>query len=355
MCENNGHNACCIDFQWYVLANAAVLFVTNDTFGVLYGDFSCSLYQKNVYGNQDPASTIVLYGEQAYPGYCYLSDWISGEKRIPNKKQMSPNDYIVLPELYQTPVIPCPTYPDTRVTFPTVPSSATPEKTMENTIAAVNNTPWVDIVTEAGALNPTLPGEQTDDDVVPVSNWEWWDKLWQMIQEMQSMTSDVVNGLLDELEALREQLEESAAVSGQALDALVPALEQVEEALREGAITQEQADALAETIAQTVAQELTQQNPPQTQNPPAHFHLFPFCIPFDVVNMVKGLRETPAAPRWEIPLALPSELAAASGKQTEIITFDLSFLEPIMPFVRLMILLMFVIGLAKSTSSFIKW
>ena len=94
---------------------------------------------------------------------------------------------------------------------------------------------------------------------------------------------------------------------------------------------------------------------PELPETPAHFHLFPFCIPFDVVNMIKGLRETPTAPRWEIPLALPTALAAVSNKTEEIITVDLSFLEDIMPFVRMMILLMFVFGLAKATSMFIKW
>lgn len=87
----------------------------------------------------------------------------------------------------------------------------------------------------------------------------------------------------------------------------------------------------------------------------SHFHLFPFCIPFDVVDMIKSLRQTPEAPRWEIPFALPRMLANFMGRDAEIIIVDLSFLEQIMPFVRLLILAGFVLLLAKATSSFIKW
>jgi hypothetical protein len=86
-----------------------------------------------------------------------------------------------------------------------------------------------------------------------------------------------------------------------------------------------------------------------------HFHLFPFCIPFDVVDMVKGLRNTPEAPRWEIPIALPAMLASFMGRDAETIVVDLGFLGSIMPFVRLLILAAFIMILAKATSSFIKW
>jgi hypothetical protein len=87
----------------------------------------------------------------------------------------------------------------------------------------------------------------------------------------------------------------------------------------------------------------------------SHFHLFPFCIPFDVVDMIKGLSSTPEAPRWEIPFALPGFLAEFMGQETEIIVVDLSFLEQIMPLVRLLILAVFIMMLARATSGFIKW
>jgi hypothetical protein len=85
------------------------------------------------------------------------------------------------------------------------------------------------------------------------------------------------------------------------------------------------------------------------------FHFFPFCIPFDVVNIIRGLAAVPEAPRWEIPLTLPSALAAFGGRDAETIVIDLSFLEQIMLFVRLLILAGFILLLAKVTSSYIKW
>ncbi|MCL1807986.1 MAG: hypothetical protein FWG31_09835, partial [Oscillospiraceae bacterium] len=85
------------------------------------------------------------------------------------------------------------------------------------------------------------------------------------------------------------------------------------------------------------------------------FHLFPFCIPIDVIDMVKGLSRTSEAPRWEIPFPLPSVLASFMGQDSIMLVIDLAFLEDIMPFVRMFILAGFVMMLAKATSSFIKW
>ncbi len=88
--------------------------------------------------------------------------------------------------------------------------------------------------------------------------------------------------------------------------------------------------------------------PPKEEPPRSGFLFFPFSIPFDIVDMIKSLNDTPEAPRWEIPFTLP-------GVFDEKIVIDLSVLEPIMPFVRILILAVFVVGLMKATSSFIKW
>ena len=45
--KDDGHNACCIDFQGEVLAYTAVLLVANDSLCVLYRNFAYSLYKQN--------------------------------------------------------------------------------------------------------------------------------------------------------------------------------------------------------------------------------------------------------------------------------------------------------------------
>jgi hypothetical protein len=91
-------------------------------------------------------------------------------------------------------------------------------------------------------------------------------------------------------------------------------------------------------------------SPPDEEDPPprSSFLFFPFSIPFDIIDMIKSLNDTPEAPRWEIPFKM-------EGVFDERIVIDLSALEPIMPFVRIMILAVFVAGLMKATSKFIKW
>jgi hypothetical protein len=71
--------------------------------------------------------------------------------------------------------------------------------------------------------------------------------------------------------------------------------------------------------------------------------------------MIRGLMAVPEAPRWEIPFAVPSALAEVMGQDVIYMDVDLSFLEQIMPFVRLLILLGFVLGLVKLTPMIIKW
>lgn len=76
--------------------------------------------------------------------------------------------------------------------------------------------------------------------------------------------------------------------------------------------------------------------------------VFPFCIPFDIISMVKSLDETPEAPRFEIPFKYGDYI-------DEKIIVDLSVVNTLIPFVRLFILMDFVIGLAWATSRVIKW
>ncbi len=47
LCKNDRHHTGCIDFQRYVLACTTVLTVADNTLGVLYGHFTCPLYQKH--------------------------------------------------------------------------------------------------------------------------------------------------------------------------------------------------------------------------------------------------------------------------------------------------------------------
>lgn len=77
--------------------------------------------------------------------------------------------------------------------------------------------------------------------------------------------------------------------------------------------------------------------------------LFPFCIPFDYINLLKALSAEPEAPCFDVPFVVP-----AIGME-EHYSLDLSMFDDVMVVFRRLELVGFVIGLMFITYKMIKW
>lgn len=77
--------------------------------------------------------------------------------------------------------------------------------------------------------------------------------------------------------------------------------------------------------------------------------LFPFCIPFDFIALLRVLDAEPEAPRFEVPFVVPSVGI------DEMYVIDLSMFDDVMEVIRLFELVGFVIGLMLLTGKVIKW
>lgn len=75
---------------------------------------------------------------------------------------------------------------------------------------------------------------------------------------------------------------------------------------------------------------------------------FPFCIPFDIANMVGLLEAEPKAPVFKVPLKIGSTV-------DEEITLDLDQFSDVIRIIRWGELIIFVVGLALVTRNYIKW
>lgn len=73
--------------------------------------------------------------------------------------------------------------------------------------------------------------------------------------------------------------------------------------------------------------------------------LFPFCIPFDVIDLISVLSAKPETPRFEVPLKYPT----TSGMATYIMVIDLSDFDEVAALLRKMECLLFIVGLAFIT------
>lgn len=85
---------------------------------------------------------------------------------------------------------------------------------------------------------------------------------------------------------------------------------------------------------------------------------FPFCIPFDIYNMIEALDAEPQAPHIEIPL----DFSLDGGEETLVeqdsrnkIVVDFSEWEDTAKVLRAMELVLFAVGLALLTRKVIKW
>lgn len=73
--------------------------------------------------------------------------------------------------------------------------------------------------------------------------------------------------------------------------------------------------------------------------------LFPFCIPFDVIDLISVLSAKPETPRFEVPIKYPT----INGTATYIMVVDLSDFDEVAALLRKMECLLFIIGLAFIT------
>lgn len=77
--------------------------------------------------------------------------------------------------------------------------------------------------------------------------------------------------------------------------------------------------------------------------------VFPFCIPFDFIALLRVLDAEPETPRFEIPFVVPS----VGIDETFVI--DLSMFDDVMEVIRVFELVSFVLGLMLLTGKVIKW
>lgn len=77
--------------------------------------------------------------------------------------------------------------------------------------------------------------------------------------------------------------------------------------------------------------------------------LFPFCIPFDIYNMLKALDASPTAPHVQLPFVIQSI------GFSYMLDLDFSAFDPVAAIMRQMELICYGLALAWATSKVIKW
>lgn len=77
--------------------------------------------------------------------------------------------------------------------------------------------------------------------------------------------------------------------------------------------------------------------------------IFPFCIPFDFIALLKALDAEPVAPCFEFPVVIP-----ALGYE-ETVRLDMSIFDDVAEVMRLCETVSFIIFLMFATSKVIKW
>lgn len=75
--------------------------------------------------------------------------------------------------------------------------------------------------------------------------------------------------------------------------------------------------------------------------------VFPFCIPFDLINLVKVFSATPEAPKFKFPVKYPT----GQGYGTYELDIDLSSFDPVAKVVRILETALFILALIKITRS----
>ena len=83
--------------------------------------------------------------------------------------------------------------------------------------------------------------------------------------------------------------------------------------------------------------------------------LFPFCIPFDIIYLVKKFDVSGAnAPVITLPLKYPNAIRGAMGSDRYVVTIDLGDYVVVRDVIRIFLLLLFIAGLMKVTRDLIR-
>lgn len=201
-----------------------------------------------------------------------------------------------------------------------VPVSVPSDDTEDTAVA-----PWGDVTsgTEAGSPSISIPGTGTDvgtgsgSEAVPDTDtstqtgfWatvvSWFKTIWQTLK-------DILSGVL-----------------------AIPI-----------AITQAIATAIADVIA--AIKSLVPEPPSFDEfQIPSLQSFFPFCIPFDLLDMMRALNASPVAPSFTFACPLP-------GGGVHYVNIDLSAWNGVASTIRSVTMAIYVVVLANSTRKFIKW
>lgn len=197
-----------------------------------------------------------------------------------------------------------------------VPVSVPSDDTEDTAVA-----PWGDVTsgTDAGSGSVSIPGTGTDTgtEVVPDSDtstqtgfWatvvSWFKTIWQTLK-------DILSAILSLAAAIAQPIVQAIADVIAAIKALVP-------------------------------------EPPSFDEfqIPSLQSFFPFCIPFDLLDMMRALNASPVAPSFTFACPLP-------GGDVYYVNIDLSAWNGVASTIRSVTMAIYVVVLANSTRKFIKW
>lgn len=159
---------------------------------------------------------------------------------------------------------------------------------------------------------PVDPIENIDQNVQDISNYQQ-----DMQQQVDHMHQDIE--AIHQTQQAQQQTQKDIAETSQSID---NTLKEVKDAVKPGELTPKKFDLR---------------------------RLFPFCIPFDIHNMLKKFDATPTAPHVQLPFVIQSIGFSY--------TFDLDFsvFDGLASAMRTIELIVYCIGLAWATSKVIKW
>lgn len=155
---------------------------------------------------------------------------------------------------------------------------------------------------------------------------------------------EIGGDIVDELEGVNQGIQTQ---TGTLTGAINQAVSDVQDAISEQTQTlSESASATAEAT-ETIAEALEDEAIDWQKFDLRGF--FPFCIPFDIYNMLEALDASPTAPHVQLPFVIES----IGVNYT--IDLDFSAFDPVAAVMRQMELIVYGIALAWATSKVIKW
>lgn len=182
-----------------------------------------------------------------------------------------------------------------------------------------------------------------------------WEGLDNNLQQLYEQGLEEIGKIGDAQEAITDSVGEQTAVlegaisdnAGVVSGAIEQAVSDVQDAISEQTQTlSESATATAEateSIAEAMKDEAIDWKKFDLRG------LFPFCIPFDIYNMLKALDASPTAPHVQLPFVIESI------GFSYMIDLDFAAFDPVAAIMRQMELICYGLALAWATSKVIKW